>query len=47
MQKWRYTEEQISLALKQAETRTPVAEVIRWMGVSEQTFCRSKEVYGG
>ena len=38
MKKSRYTEEQIAFALKQAETGTPVAEVIRHMGVSEQTF---------
>jgi hypothetical protein len=32
MKKSRYTEEQIAFALKQAETGTPVAEVIRRMG---------------
>lgn len=47
MKKLRYTEEQIAFALKQAETGTPVAEVIRRMGVSEQTFYRWKKVYGG
>jgi putative transposase len=47
MKKSRYTEEQIAFALKQAETGTPVAEVIRRMGVSEQTFYRWKKVYGG
>jgi putative transposase len=47
MKKSRYTEEQIAYALKQAETGTPVAEVIRRMGVSEQTFYRWKKVYGG
>jgi putative transposase len=47
MKKSRYTEEQITFALKQAETGTPVAEVIRRMGVSEQTFYRWKKVYGG
>lgn len=45
MKKSRYTEEQIAFALKQAETGTPVAEVIRRMGVSEQTFYRWKKVY--
>lgn len=45
MKKSRYAEEQIAFALKQAETGTPVAEVIRRMGVSEQTFYRWK-VYG-
>lgn len=47
MKKSRYTEEQIAFALKQAETGTPVAEVIRRLGVSEQTFYRWKKVYGG
>jgi putative transposase len=47
MKKSRYTEEQIAYALRQAETGTPVAEVIRRMGVSEQTFYRWKKVYGG
>lgn len=47
MKKSRYTEEQIAFALKQAEMGTPVAEVIRRMGVSEQTFYRWKKVYGG
>lgn len=47
MKKFRYTHEQIAFALKQAETGTPVAEVIRRMGISEQTFYRWKKVYGG
>ncbi len=47
MKKSRYTGEQIAFALKQAETGTPVAEVIRRMGISEQTFYRWKKVYGG
>ena len=34
MKKSRYTEEQIAFALKQAETGTPVAEVIRRMGLT-------------
>jgi putative transposase len=47
VKKSKFTEEQISYALKQAETGTPVAEVIRRMGISEQTFYRWKKVYGG
>ena len=47
MKKTRHTEEQIAFALKQAETGTPVAEVIRRMGISEQTFYRWKKVYDG
>jgi len=47
VKKSRYTEEQIAYALKQAETGTPVAEVLRRMGISEQTFYRWKRLYGG
>jgi transposase-like protein len=47
MKKTRRTEEQIAFALKQAETGTSVAEVIRRMGISEQTLYRWKKVYGG
>lgn len=47
MKKTRYTEEQIAYALKQAETGTSAAEVIRRMGISEQTFYRWKKLYGG
>ena len=41
------SDEQIADALRQAETGTPVAEVIRQMGISEQTYSRWKKVYGG
>jgi putative transposase len=47
VKKSKFTEEQISFALKQAETGTPVAEVIRRMGISEQTFYCWKQKYGG
>ena len=47
MKKSRFTEEQIAFALKQAETGTSVAKVLRRMGVSEQTFYRWKKLYGG
>ena len=47
VKKSRFTEEQIAYALKQAETGTPVAEVLRRMGISEQTFYRWKKLYGG
>jgi putative transposase len=47
MKKSRYTEEQIAFALKQAELGTPVADVCRKLGVSEQTFYRWKTKYGG
>ena len=47
MKKSRYTEEQIAFALSQAEHGTPVLEVIRKMGITEQTFYRWKKKYGG
>ena len=47
MKKSKFAEEQISFALKQAETGTPVKEVIRKMGITEQTFYRWKRKYGG
>ena len=47
MKKTRYTEEQIAYALRQAELGTPVAEVVRKMGVSEPTFYRWKKQYAG
>jgi transposase-like protein len=47
MKKSRYTDEQIAFELHQAETGTPVAEVIRRMGIAEQTFANWKRRYGG
>ena len=47
MRKSRYTEEQIAFALQQAEDGTPVAEVCRKLGVTEQSFYRWKKKYGG
>ncbi len=47
MKKSRYTDEQTAFALRQAETGTPVKEVIRKMGIAEQTFYRWKKLYGG
>lgn len=45
--KKRFTEEQIAFALRQTEGGTPVAEVCRKMGVSEQSFYRWKRKYDG
>lgn len=44
MKKTEQTDEQIAFALTQAETGMPVSEVIRRMGISEQTFYRWKKV---
>ena len=47
MRKSQFTDQQIAFALKQAEGGTPVPEVCRKMGVSEPTFYRWKQKYGG
>ena len=47
MRKKAFSEEQIALALRDAETGTPVTEVCRKMGVSEQSFYRWKKKYMG
>jgi len=47
MKRSKYTDEQIAFALKQAELGTPVAEVIRKMGITEQTYYNWKKKYGG
>lgn len=39
--------EQIVSVLKESDMGTPVADLIRKVGVSEQTFYRWKKVYGG
>jgi putative transposase len=44
--KKRFTEEQITMALRQAEAGTPVAEICRKLQVTEQTFYRWKKKYG-
>ena len=47
MKKTKFTEQQISFALKQADTGTRVDEVCRKMGISEATFYNWKEKFGG
>lgn len=47
MRKKRLSVEQIVSVLKEAETGTPVAHLIRTVGISVQTFYRWKRVYGG
>lgn len=47
MKKSKFTEEQIAFALKQAEAGTQVSEITRRMGVTEATFYRWKQKYGG
>jgi putative transposase len=43
----RFTEQQVVAALRQAESGTPVGEVCRKLGVSEQTFYRWKRKFAG
>ena len=43
MKRKRYTEEQIALALRQHESGTPVSEIIRKLGIAEQTVYRWKK----
>ncbi|MFN7539180.1 MAG: IS3 family transposase [Bacteroidota bacterium] len=47
MKKSKFTEQQIAFALKQAETRTSVAELTRKLGISEVTFYNWKKKFGG
>ena len=47
MKRRRFSVEQIVGVLKQAEVGVPVTELIRKVGISEQTFYRWKEQYTG
>jgi putative transposase len=47
MKRKQFTEEQIAFALRQHESGTAVAEIVRKMGISEQTFYRWKRKFAG
>ena len=47
MKKKRFTEVQIAYALRQHEAGTPIGEITRKLGVSEQSFYRWKKKFGG
>jgi putative transposase len=47
VKKKRFSVEQIVAVLKQAEMGMPVADVVRQIGISEQTFYRWKKQYKG
>jgi putative transposase len=42
----RFSVEQITTVLKQAETGIPIGELCRQVGIAEQTFYRWRKVYG-
>ena len=47
MKRKRYMDEQISFALRQAESGTSIEEICRRMGISEPTFYRWKKKFAG
>ena len=47
MKRKRYTDEQIAYALRQAESGTPVTEICRKLGVSQQTFYTWRRKFAG
>lgn len=46
MKKKRFSVEQITAVLQQAEAGTPIGDLCRQVGISEQTFYRWKKSYG-
>ncbi len=47
MKKSKFTEEQIVYAIKQVEVGVPIVELCRKYGISQQTFYRWRNKYGG
>ena len=47
MKRKRYSVEQIVAVVKQHELGTPVVDIVRKLGIAEQTFYRWKKQYGG
>ena len=47
MRKSRFSVEQIAAVLRQAESGMAVDDLIRQLGISQQTFYRWKKAYGG
>jgi putative transposase len=47
MKRSKFSEQQIAFILRQAEEGTPVDEVCRKAGVSQQTYYRWRKKYGG
>jgi putative transposase len=47
MRTTKFSEEQIAMALRQAEAGTPVGDVCRKLEITETTFSRWRKKYGG
>ena len=47
MRRSRFSVEQIVAILKQAELGMPVADIVRQVGISQQTFYRWRSLYNG
>ncbi len=47
MKRKRFSVEQIVTVLKQAEAGMPIADLVRQVGISEQTYYRWKKQYAG
>ena len=47
MKRSKYTDGQIALALRQVDEGVTVGELCRKLGISEQTFYRGRQKYGG
>ena len=47
MRKSKFTDEQIAMTLRQAESGTPVTEICRKLQVTEATFYHWKKKFGG
>jgi len=47
MKRTRYSAEQITFAMRQAESGSPVSEVCRKMNIAEHTFYRWKKKFAG
>ena len=47
MKSSRYTAEQVAFVMRQAESGTPVSDICRKMGITEQTFYRWKRKFAG
>lgn len=47
MKRSKFSEEQIVYAIKQVEVGVPIAELCRKYGISQQTFYRWRNKYGG